>query len=87
MREKNVFCVPRELQRLLSLFCLLWAELNGGENSLPWKANMLPLFSILTLWFIYIDTHIYIDNRYITICIFYVLMFDVVTITLRIMCE
>ena len=28
----------------------LWAELNGGENSLHWKANMLPLFSIITLW-------------------------------------
>ena len=28
----------------------LWAELNGGENSLHWKANMLPLFSIMTLW-------------------------------------
>ena len=28
----------------------LWAELNGGENSLHWKANMLPLFSIMTLY-------------------------------------
>ena len=28
----------------------LWAELKGGENSLHWKANMLPLFSIMTLW-------------------------------------
>ena len=28
----------------------LWAELNGGENYLHWKANMLPLFSIMTLW-------------------------------------
>ena len=28
----------------------LRAELNGGENSLYWKANMLPLFSIMTLW-------------------------------------
>ena len=27
----------------------LWAELNGRENSLHWKANMLPLFSIMTL--------------------------------------
>ena len=27
----------------------LWAELNGGENSLHWKVNMLPLFSIMTL--------------------------------------
>ena len=26
----------------------LWAELNGGENSLHWQANMLPLFSIMT---------------------------------------
>ena len=28
----------------------LWAELNGGENSIHWKPNMLPLFSIMTLW-------------------------------------
>ena len=53
LREKYVFCVPRELQRLLSLFSLweesVGAELNGGENSLHWKANMLPLFSIITL--------------------------------------
>ena len=27
----------------------LWVELNGGENSLHWKANMLPQFSIMTL--------------------------------------
>ena len=27
----------------------LWVELNGGENSLHWKANMLPVFSIMTL--------------------------------------
>ena len=43
----------RELQRLLSLIGYgrsLWAELNGGENSFHWKANMLPLFSIMTLW-------------------------------------
>ena len=26
-----------------------WAELNGRENSLHWKVNMLPLFSIMTL--------------------------------------
>ena len=25
----------------------LWAELYGGENSLHWKANVLPLFSII----------------------------------------
>ena len=25
-------------------------ELNGGENSLHWQANMLPLFSSMTLW-------------------------------------
>ena len=31
---------------------LLWAKLNDGENSLHWKANMLPLFSIMTLWLI-----------------------------------
>ena len=44
---------PRELQRLLSFFAYgrsLWAELNVGENSLHWKAHMLPLFSIMTLW-------------------------------------
>ena len=29
LREKYVFCVPRELQRLLSLFCL-WEESVGG---------------------------------------------------------
>ena len=28
----------------------LWTELNGGENFLHWKAYMLPLFSIMTLW-------------------------------------
>ena len=28
----------------------MWAELKGGGNSLHWKANMLPLFSIMTLW-------------------------------------
>ena len=49
LEEKYVFCVPRELQRLQTLFCL-WAEFNGGENSLHWKANVLPLFSIMTLW-------------------------------------
>ena len=26
------------------------AGVNGGENSLHWKTNMLPLFSIKTLW-------------------------------------
>ena len=29
LREKYIFCVPRELQRLLSLFCL-WEESVGG---------------------------------------------------------
>ena len=28
----------------------LEGELNGGENSFHWKANMLPLFGIMTLW-------------------------------------
>ena len=28
----------------------LWAELNGRENSLHWKANILHLLSIMTLW-------------------------------------
>ena len=27
----------------------LLEELNGGENSLHWMANMFPLFSIMTL--------------------------------------
>ena len=31
----------------------LWAELNGGENFLHWKANMLSLFSIMTLCAVY----------------------------------
>ena len=41
----------------------LWAELNGGENSLHWKANMLPLFSIM-----FVDTidvlHLVYSNWY-----------------------
>ena len=32
----------------------LWEELNGGENSLHWQANMLPLFSIMTITIIII---------------------------------
>ena len=40
----------------------LWAELIGGENSLHWKASMLPLFSIMTLW----SQHIYV----LTTCTF-----------------
>ena len=28
----------------------LWVELNGGENSLHWKASMLPLFSTITMF-------------------------------------
>ena len=35
----------------------LWTELNGGENFLHWKANMLPLFSIMTLWYWRKETH------------------------------
>ena len=37
----------------------LWAELNGGENSLHWKANMLPLIvwlcaeTVMRLYFYY----------------------------------
>ena len=34
----------------------LWAELNGGENSLHWKAKTLPLFSIMTLWAVLLKT-------------------------------
>ena len=41
----------------------LWAELNGGENSLHWKANMLPLFSIMALCTQH--THVYIICIYI----------------------
>ena len=54
VREKYVFCDPLELRRLVTLFCLersLWESLNGWENySLHWNSNMLPLFSIMTLW-------------------------------------
>ena len=36
---------------LLSVGGVCGRSLNGGENnSLHWKANMLPLFSIMTLW-------------------------------------
>ena len=46
--------IPRELQRLLSLIgygCTggVCGRSNGGGNSLHWKANMLPLFSIMIL--------------------------------------
>ena len=34
---------------LLSMGGVCGRSLNGGENSLHWKANMLPLFSIMTL--------------------------------------
>ena len=39
----------------LSFVCgrSLWAELNGWEDFLHWKANMLPLFSIMSLWLCY----------------------------------
>ena len=47
----------------------LWAELNGGENSLHWKTNMLPLFSIMTLWslrqgnlFVLFEMNVYVSN-------------------------
>ena len=43
---------PPGMQRLLPLFCL-WEDSVGGDygrgNFLHWKANMLPLFSIMTL--------------------------------------
>ena len=42
----------------------LWAGLNGGENSLHWKANMLPLFSIMTLWFCNKVHNIYFQTRH-----------------------
>ena len=32
-------------------------ELKGGENSLHWKANMIPLFSIMTLWMLVTATY------------------------------
>ena len=41
----------------------LWAELNGGENSLHWKANMLPLFSIMTLYSVRLQQSLPIDWR------------------------
>ena len=47
--------IPRELQRLLSLIGygstggVCGRSLTAGENSLHWQANMLPLFSIMTL--------------------------------------
>ena len=52
LREKYVFCVPGNCSVYYLSFVYgrsLWAELNGGENSLHWKANMLTLFSIMTL--------------------------------------
>ena len=56
----------------------LWAELNGGENSLHWQANMLPLFSNMTPLCVYIYIYIYIytpsiqyyDSVYIYIYIY-----------------
>ena len=50
----HVFCLPREWNCSVSYLYFvyltsLWTELNGGENSLHWKANMLPLFSMMTL--------------------------------------
>ena len=53
LREKYVFCVPGNCSVSYLSFVYgrsLWAEFNGGGNSLHWKANMLPLFSIRTLW-------------------------------------
>ena len=52
LREKYVFCVPREWNCSVSYLSFLygsslWAELNAGENSLHWKAKMFPLFSIM----------------------------------------
>ena len=41
--EREV-CILRSPEIVASPISL-WAELNGGENSLHWKANMLPLLS------------------------------------------
>ena len=40
------------LQRYRALPVILppWRSITAGENSLHWKVNMLPLFSIMTLW-------------------------------------
>ena len=54
MEEVCILRSPGIAASLISFFVhgrSLWAELNGGENSLHLKANMLPLFSIMTLWF------------------------------------
>ena len=56
LREKYVFCVPRKWNCSVSYLSFvygmsLWAKLNGGENSLRWRANMIPLLSIMTLCF------------------------------------
>ena len=60
LKGKYVFCVPRESKRLLSLFCL-WEKSAGRAqrrgNSLYWKANKLPLFSIMTLCIDAVTTH------------------------------
>ena len=61
LRDKYVFCVPLELQRLLSLF-YLWEESVGGAqrrgkfSSLEGK-HMLPLLSIMILWFCTFQIH------------------------------
>ena len=52
LRENYVFCVPREWYCSVSYLSFvngksLWAELYAGKSSLWWKANMLPLFSIM----------------------------------------
>ena len=58
LREKYVFCVPREWYCSVSYLSFvygrsLWAELNAGKISLCWKANMLPLFSIMIYDFVF----------------------------------
>ena len=56
--KKYVFCITRNCRVSYLSFVYgrsLWAELNGGENSLHWEANILPLFSIMTLWVRFIN--------------------------------
>ena len=55
LRKKYVFCVPRGIAASpIWSFVYgrsLWAELNGGENPLHWKANICSLYLALWLWF------------------------------------
>ena len=53
--NKYAFCVVPGIAAFPSYLSFdyersLRAELKGGENFLHWKANVLLLFSIITLW-------------------------------------